>query len=376
MARPSKLTKPRKSTVSLADIARVVGCTPASVSLVFNDSPLPSKRMRENVMKAATQLGYIPNRMAQSLQRGRTYTLGAVMPYCSDHLVSSFLDAASLEATEFGFEMEIHFHRWSAVEEERILNNLAGSRVEGVILYCARDNYRNAPALKALRSLDIPVIGHTRVAHPEFDTNILIDRVPGAFAIGRHLAELGHRRVDYFEPSYNRDSLVQAEGLIQSLMESLSAGMDGKGEVRFRTTPIESLPGRHEIEANGFSYKAMYQVMDGVIERYLASDSDATAIVVANTMVATRLLGMMRKHGLECPRDLSIIPFGPENWSDSGPLPMTALEYSPEFMARKAVASILAVKAGQKVARTIKAATTLVPRASTAPPRATRSILG
>ena len=320
-------------------------------------------------MMAAKQLGYIPNRMAQSLQRGRTFTLGAVMPYCSDHNVASFLDAVTMEATEYGFEMEIHFHRWSAVEEDRILNNLAGSRVEGVILYNARNSYRDVAAFEALHSLEIPIIGHARQAHPEFHTTIVIDRVPGAYAVGEHLADLGHQRVDYLEPAFNRDSLAGLESTVDALLASLKAGMKGKGDVRFYTTPVETLPGRSQIEASGFSAKSMYQMTDAVIERYLDDRTDATAVVVANTMIAFRLIGLMRKRGMQCPRDLSVVPFSVENWTELGPLPMTALEYSTDLMARKAIASILAVKAGQKVSNTIKVPTVLVERESSAPPR-------
>lgn len=368
MARPSKLTKSKKTNVSLADIAELVGCTPASVSLVFNNSPLPSKKMRENVMLAAKQLGYIPNRMAQSLQRGRTYTLGAVMPYCSDHNVASFLDAATMEATEYGFEMEIHFHRWSAVEEDRILRNLAESRVEGVILYSAQNSYRDNDAYEALKSLEIPIVGHARQGYPEFDTTIVIDREPGAHAVGEHLARLGHRRVDYLEPTFNRDSLADLESTVDALLAGITTGMKRKGDVRFYTTPLDTLPGRSLIETNGFSAKSMYQMTDAVIERYLDERTDATAVVTANTMIAYRLIGMMRKRGMRCPRDLSVIPFSVEDWTDSGPLPMTALEYSTDLMARKAIASILAVKAGQKVSDLIKVPTMLVERESSGTP--------
>jgi len=196
----------------------------------------------------------------------------------------------------------------------------------------------------------------------------MIDRIPGAHAVGEHLARLGHVRVDYLEPTFNRDSLADLESTVDALLASLKAGMKRKGDVRFYTTPVETLPGRSQIETHGFSAKSMYEMTDAVIERYLDDRTDATAVVVANTMIAYRLIGMMRRRGLQCPKDLSVVPFSVENWTDSGPLPMTALEYSTDLMARKAIASILAVKAGQKVSNVIKVPTMLVERDSSGSP--------
>jgi LacI family transcriptional regulator len=53
-------------SVSVGEVAKAVGCSKATVSLVLRNHPGPSKVTRERVLKAAEMLGYVPDALVAS----------------------------------------------------------------------------------------------------------------------------------------------------------------------------------------------------------------------------------------------------------------------------------------------------------------------
>lgn len=55
--------------VSIQDIAQAAGVSHTTVSRALRHSPLISAEVREQIQKLAEEMGYIPNAVAQSLDR-------------------------------------------------------------------------------------------------------------------------------------------------------------------------------------------------------------------------------------------------------------------------------------------------------------------
>src|SRR3954468_24014332 len=78
-------------TITLRDVARDSGFSPATVSIVLNEAPLARyipALTKERIEKAARKLGYRPNQLARSLRSSRNHTLGVMVfditdPYCT-----------------------------------------------------------------------------------------------------------------------------------------------------------------------------------------------------------------------------------------------------------------------------------------------------
>ena len=64
--------------VTLADVAEQAGVSPTAVSLVLNNRPGSrlSPDTADRIRQVADELGYRPNRAAQSLRLGKTRTIG------------------------------------------------------------------------------------------------------------------------------------------------------------------------------------------------------------------------------------------------------------------------------------------------------------
>ena len=80
--------------VTIKDVARKCGFSPAAVSFVLNDAPLARHMAEESkalIRQTAADLGYHPNQFARSLRSKRSRTIGVVVfdisdPYCAQIL--------------------------------------------------------------------------------------------------------------------------------------------------------------------------------------------------------------------------------------------------------------------------------------------------
>jgi len=66
--------------VTLADVAKRAGVAPITVSRVANGAESVRPETRERVEAVIRELGYYPNRQAQALNSGKTYSLGFITP--------------------------------------------------------------------------------------------------------------------------------------------------------------------------------------------------------------------------------------------------------------------------------------------------------
>ena len=93
----------RRKRASMADVAKLAGVSPQTVSRVSNGEPYVVDDKRQRVFKAMKELGYRPNSAARAMKRGSFDTLGVV--YYSLHDVGNYrsLEAISEAAAVRGY---------------------------------------------------------------------------------------------------------------------------------------------------------------------------------------------------------------------------------------------------------------------------------
>ena len=71
--------------VTLADIAREVGCSTATVSYVLNNDPRQkiNEKTRMRIIQVSSILGYQKNAFASGLANGKSYSIGLCVGLCA-----------------------------------------------------------------------------------------------------------------------------------------------------------------------------------------------------------------------------------------------------------------------------------------------------
>jgi len=92
---------------TIAKVAEKAGVSPTTVSHVINHADRVSKSLRERVQVAIDELGYVPNRHAQSLRTGRTNIVAMLIPDILNSFYTQLVKAAQLELEAAGIDMLI-----------------------------------------------------------------------------------------------------------------------------------------------------------------------------------------------------------------------------------------------------------------------------
>jgi LacI family transcriptional regulator len=82
-------TKP----TTIKEIAQILGISVSTVSRALHDHPSIGLTTRAKVKKLAGELNYEPNQTAIFLQKGKTHTIGVILPELSEAFFSSAISA-------------------------------------------------------------------------------------------------------------------------------------------------------------------------------------------------------------------------------------------------------------------------------------------
>ncbi|GAA2366472.1 LacI family DNA-binding transcriptional regulator [Dactylosporangium salmoneum] len=218
---------------TVEDVARAAGVSRQTVSNVLNAPERVRPETRERVEAAIAQLGYRPNRVAQSLRASSSRMIGYRIEPVHPFAVGSIHDRLLHALADAGRAEDHHLLLYTADDlDGEIAGALALHRagaVDGFVLYGL---HAGDPRPPALLHHGIPFAAFGRTGHDEGHPWVDVDNAAGTAAATRHLVEVGHRRIAF--AGYPRGGDVgerRAEGWRATLEAcGLPPGPDLRGE--------------------------------------------------------------------------------------------------------------------------------------------------
>lgn len=193
--------------ITLADVAERAGVSRTAASFVLNghDHMRIAEDTRERVLKAASDLGYRPNRIARSLRSGTTQTVGFVSGnIASNQFAGDMIRGALDEACDQSYVLFIVETRNDPAIEQAMIEGMLDRRVDGVI-YAAMST-RPVALPRALRGC--PVVLLNCVAEDPGVPVIVPDEFNAGRDAARLLIEAGHGHGIYVIGGCHRTGLT------------------------------------------------------------------------------------------------------------------------------------------------------------------------
>lgn len=193
------------SPVTLAQIAREVGTTVATVSMALRGKPGISAKTAQRVREAAQRLGYEPDprfsQLMHYLRTRRDAPFQAVLAYLHDFPVrdgfrsfythAQFFEGASGRALSLGYKVEPFWVREPGLDEERLCGILRARGIPGVLLVTSRRD--GWPLRGRFEGFGAAVIGYTEW-EPPF-CRACNNQHHGMLEILSRLEQAGYRRI-------------------------------------------------------------------------------------------------------------------------------------------------------------------------------------
>lgn len=180
--------------ITIADIAKELNTTPATVSRALSDHPGISAKTKKSVRQAASKLNYKRNRLASSLRSGKTHLIGVIIPSAEINFFGSVVHGIESVANLNGYNVLLYQSNESREHEERGLESFLTARVDGILISLAKDT-TNYTHLKEVKSRGIPIVFFDRVNDDLGIDSVVIDDYKGAYMATEHLISKGYKRI-------------------------------------------------------------------------------------------------------------------------------------------------------------------------------------
>ncbi|PEY41684.1 LacI family transcriptional regulator [Bacillus cereus] len=293
---------------NIKQIAKIAGVSITTVSRVLNDHPYVSDEKRKRVLNAVEELNYAKNINAVHLLRGKTFTVGVMLPFINLPYFSTLIGGIGNEALAAGYHISLCQTNYDSKEEIRVLEMMKMKQFDGMIICSRASSWEQIEPFATFA----PIISCEKMKHPLI-SSVYVDHYEG-FRIGtEYLLHKGHERIGVCLARQNSVNTKQRE---KAFFDALHAA--------------------HKSAQPDWMFYQCYTMQDGakVLHRILNMKERPTAIFTANDQVAAGLLTEARKHGIRVPEDLAILGF--DNHEISEALEITTIEHPGLTMGARA----------------------------------------
>lgn len=333
-------------TRRLAEVAKKVGVSEATVSRVLNGKPGVSDATRAAVLTALDVLGY--ERPTQ-LRGERARLVGLVLPELQNPIFPAFAEVVGGALAQQGLTPVLCTQTAGGVSEADYVSLLLQQHVSGVVFaggfYAQADAPHEHYRLLAERNLPVVLI-NAAIANLGFP-QVSCDDAVAVEQAWRHLVSLGHERIGLVlgPPDH-----VPSQRKLAAAREAARTG---------------GSPLREE-----FVEHVMFSQAGGQAAAGRLLEQGVTGVICSSDVLALGVIRGVRRRGLRVPDDVSVVGYDDSAFMNCADPPLSTVRQPIEAMGRAAVQLLTAQIAGKRVAPDeLLFEPELVVRGSTAPAR-------
>lgn len=320
--------------INQAEIAKLSGVSRSTVAFALNPklSQRVHKDTRRRVLDAAERLGYRPHRLAQTMRRGRSGTIGMIQ-------FSGMTQGASRKALEAarlirkaGYHLLASDVQWYEQGVAEAWDAMVGARVEGLLLITPSE-WLPARVLAEVARAKVAVVSMSGVRFPGVP-QVRSDIQQGSYDLTMHLLRLGHRWLTMLtrRSSANTDethswpTIERVNGFHQAIQD-FQKGRPGEPSIRSEVI----------YEETSEDWLDPYRLGKIAMQKLLARNAMPDVVLCRDDNWAIGALSACAGAGVRVPEDVAVTGFGNELSGEYGLLPLTTVASTTARIASEAV---------------------------------------
>jgi DNA-binding LacI/PurR family transcriptional regulator len=311
----------------LADVAKKVGVSEATVSRVLNGKTGVSDSTREAVLTALDVLGY--ERPTQ-LRGERARLIGLVLPELQNPIFPALAEVIGGALAQRGFTPVLCTRTAGGLSEADYVGMLLDQHVSGMVFFGGHCAEANAPHehYRQLRSRGIPVVLLNAAIDDLAFPGVSTDDVTATGQAYDHLASLGHRRIGLVVgPEDHVPSRRKIAGFTERVL--LAGGPvtgDGAAPDAGAPPPVEH---------------ALFSLEGGQAATTRLLRHGVTGVICGSDVLALGAIRAVRRAGLSVPGDVSVVGYDDSAFMNCTDPPLTTVRQPIEAMGKAAVALLV-----------------------------------
>ncbi len=303
--------------VKITDVAEKAGVSIATVSLALNGNEKINIRTRRHVAAVAKELGYRPNPSAKRLASRKSRQIGLVLPDIENIYYAALAQDTLNELRMSDYALIISSSMNSRQMERRIVSDMIGNQVEGLMIAPVEKPNDNIEYLDALNDAGIPYVfvtaGYPDLEHP----CVMCDLYGGMKQLLEALYARGIRRMALLSGAQNVHCFDLRDGAFTDFCAE--RGLEG--------CRIYNLDG---IRYNDSFNHVRTMPLDGI-----------DCILCVNDMMAMGAINALKSRSLRVPEDIAVAGYDDSIFSRISPVPITTVRQDVRRMAVSAASWML-----------------------------------
>ncbi|WP_159947558.1 LacI family DNA-binding transcriptional regulator [Rhizobium sp. 18065] len=319
------MSTPRKAP-TMADVARLAGVSPMTVSRAFKRDTSVSDATRSAILEAADTLGYVFDSTASNLRSQRTDFVAVTIPSINNANFADTVRGLSEGLKERGLQILLGYTDYDIQEEERLIEQLLRRRPEAIVVTGGRHTPR---ARRLLENAGIPVIETWDLPDEPVGHVVGFSNAAAVRSMVDHFVSLGTTRIAFIGGDADRDTrgTDRRAGFIAAMQ---AHGLDPNRLIAAGTPPISMREGAD----------AMGRLLDTL--------PDTQAVICVSDLSAFGALTECQRRGVNVPGKIAVAGFGDYEIAGICVPSLTTINPLPREIGKQAAQLILDVLDGRQ----------------------------
>jgi LacI family transcriptional regulator len=206
----------KREKVSIIDVARRAGVSPATVSRVLNKTANVSPELKERVLSAVSELNYVPDPFAHGMRTKRTRSIGLIISDITNPFFPELARGVEDYVSSLGYSLILCNTDAKPENEKRYVELLLNKGIDGLMFTSLRIG---EDVIRSLLNDGIPcILVGRKPENIEGLVYVVTDNYRGGCIAGEYLFSLGHRRFAHISgPLDNSAGRERLAGFIDAL---------------------------------------------------------------------------------------------------------------------------------------------------------------
>lgn len=308
-------------------LARELGLSPATISLVQNNKPGVSEKTRKLVLQALEEHGIL-SAGSQPVVKSKNGNIRFVVfkrrvnSYESAPFYGGILEGAERQARQSGYNIAMTYLNREQDSLSEAIEVIRSEKPDGIIMLATE---MSQAEIELFLQLNMPLVAVDNPLETLCCSGVSIDNLHGARQAAEYLIECGHKRIGYLRSAFDISNFRQRERGLRMALAEHGLRLD-------------------ESDLYDFNMKAT-----GCYDRLLKNLNDGkspTAFFADNDSLAIEVMKIIKSIGLKIPDDVSIIGFDNDSLCEVVEPHLTTVHVYKDYIGTIAVQALVDIIEG------------------------------
>jgi len=323
-----------KKNLTIYDIAKEAGVSPATVSRVLTGNARVSKLKKERIEAIIKKYDFKPNALARGLSETKSNVIGMIVADIRNPFYATVFLECEKEASRYGYTLMVCNTLGDPDLENIYLEKMYEQRVDAIINVGGRvdDLVSNTDFVDHVNRIAnvIPVIITGKLDGSDC-YRVNIDQMQAMEVVMDYIISLGHKDIALIGGRDNVQSTVDKRSRYKQLLKRY--GINVRNE--------------YIVEGKRYDDDSGYECM----QKLFALEQLPTAIIAINDFTAAGAMRALTERGISVPEEISIVSFDNTFIAEVTSPKLTSVSYNYEKFGEKIVHAALSAIRGEDVPR-------------------------